>query len=156
MGIAGGIAKELKTLDIVIGNEVKYHDFAPESLLRKYYPFTSVFACDERLIRTAQKVCEKTLTSEKYYTGVIASGDCFVEAGETKRRIERELGGKCCEMEGGAIGHVCYLNSVPFLVLRSISDLADENAEMSYSEFEQKAALQANRIVKGIAETVDL
>ena len=149
MGIAGGIARELKTLDVVVGSEVFYHDFTPDRLLENYHPFTRMFKCDEKLIEAAKKVCEATPTVEHYFVDKIATGDCFVESAETKAKI-LELGGRCCEMEGAAIGHVAYLNGVAFLIIRSISDLADEDAEISYEEFERKAAQQANRIVAGI------
>jgi adenosylhomocysteine nucleosidase len=149
MGIAGGIAKELKTLDVVIGSEVLYHDFTPDSLLDKYYPFTHAFRCDDGLISMAKSVCEALPVVKNYYVGRIASGDCFVEASETKEHILK-AGGCCCEMEGAAIGHVAHLNGVPFLIIRTISDLADESAGMSYDEFERKAAEQSNRVVSGI------
>ncbi|MFT9055033.1 MAG: 5'-methylthioadenosine/adenosylhomocysteine nucleosidase [Ethanoligenens sp.] len=154
MGIAGGIAKDLHTLDVVIGDEVFYHDFNPASLLQKYYPFHEQFTCDKRLIEIAQSVCEATPEVEHFRVGHIASGDCFVEAGETKSRIREELGGVCCEMEGAAIGHVCFLNEVPFLIVRTISDLADEAAPMAYAEFEKKASIQSNHVVEGILNAI--
>lgn len=149
MGIAGGIAEGLHTLDVVIGSEVLYHDFTPAELLEKYYPFTGRFRCDERLTRIAGEVCASCPEVEHYRLGRVASGDCFVEGEEVRGRI-RELGGACCEMEGAAIGHVCHMSGVPFLIIRTISDLADEGAKMSYEEFEQKASRQSNRIVEGI------
>lgn len=149
MGIAGGIFKDLKTLDVVIGSEVLYHDFNPSSLLDKYYPFTHSFKCDKGLIETAKKVCDSLAVVENYYVGSVASGDCFVESSETKDRI-RDLGAYCCEMEGAAIGHAAHLNDIPFLIIRTISDLADEGAAMSYEDFEKKASEQSNRVVSGI------
>jgi 5''-methylthioadenosine/S-adenosylhomocysteine nucleosidase len=153
MGIAGGISKELKALDVVIGRAVVYHDFTPDSLLDKYYPFSRIFNCDESLVQTAERVCESLEVVKRYSVGVIASGDCFVEKSETKAHI-LELGGSCCEMEGAAIGHVARLNGVPFIVIRTISDLADENAEMSYEEFERKASEQSNLVVSGILKAI--
>jgi adenosylhomocysteine nucleosidase len=149
MGIAGGIDRQLKTLDVVIGTEVFYHDFTPPDLLDRYYPFTGLFKCDDRLVALGEKACAACPEVVNYHKGRVASGDCFVEAQATKDRIMAAKG-VCCEMEGAAIGHVCYNNGVPFLILRSISDFADEGAQISYEEFEQKAALQANRIVEGI------
>jgi adenosylhomocysteine nucleosidase len=149
MGIAGGISPTIGQLDVVIASEVIYHDFSPAELLIKYYPFTRSFKCDEKLIAIAAKVCEDCTEVKKSITGIVASGDCFVEDSATKERIA-SLGGLCCEMEGAAVGHVCHNNSMPFIIIRSISDLADESAQMSYEEFEKLAALQANRIVEGI------
>jgi adenosylhomocysteine nucleosidase len=152
MGIAGGISKELKTLDVVIGSEVLYHDFTPDTLLDKYYPFNRTFKCDEKLIAAANAVCEASPVVKNHLVGRIASGDCFVEASETKAHI-RDIGGCCCEMEGAAIGHVAFLNKVPFIIIRTISDLADEDAGMSYEEFERKASEQSNRVVIGILKS---
>lgn len=150
MGIAGGISPKLHTLDIVIGSEVLYHDFTPPELLKKYYPFSQTFPCDQKLIAYAEQACRDCPETEHYLLGKIASGDCFVEDSALKARIRDELSGICCEMEGSAIGHTAFINGVPFIIIRSISDLADDNAQMSYDEFEKKAALQANRIVMGI------
>ncbi len=155
MGIAGGIAHYLKTLDVVIGRDVVYHDFSPDSLLDKYFPFTRVYKGDERLIKIAEKICDASSEVKNYFVGCIASGDCFVEKSETKAHIQK-LGGLCCEMEGAAIGHVSFINGIPFLIVRSISDLADEGASMSYEDFEQKAALQSNLIVSGILQHFQL
>lgn len=152
MGIAGGIAKNLKTLDVVIGSEVLYHDYSPDEMLEKYYPFTRTFKCSEKLIKAAQKVCEALPVVENFYIGRIASGDCFVESQATKERI-RGLDACCCEMEGAAIGHVAYLNNVPFVIIRTISDLADDDASMSYDEFSGKASEQSNRVVSGIIKS---
>lgn len=153
MGIAGGIAKYLKTLDVVIGSEIVYHDFIPGNLLDKYYPNTHVFKCNDKLIKTAEDVCKASDIVENFYVGCIASGDCFVEKSETKEYIS-SLGGICCEMEGAAIGHVAHLNKVPFIIIRTISDLADEDAPIKYDEFERRAAEQSNRIVSGILKSM--
>lgn len=149
MGIAGGIAAGIGQLDIVIASEVFYHDFSPADLLSRYFPFAQLFACDNKLVILASKVCDNSENIKNHFIGKVASGDCFVETTETKEKIAA-LGGICCEMEGAAIGHVCHINGIPFLVVRSISDLADEGAKMSYDEFEKIAARQANRIVEGI------
>ena len=149
MGIAGGIDKSLHTLDVVLGDEVFYHDFHPAELFPKYFPFTGSFHADEKLLETACRVCAGIPQVQRCLVGHIASGDCFVEANETKDAI-RALGGVCCEMEGAAIGHVCHINAVPFLIVRTISDLADGDAGMTYAEFEQKASVQANLVVEGM------
>lgn len=152
MGIAGGISKNLKTLDVVIGGEVFYHDYNPDSLLDKYYPFTRKFKGSDKLIEKAKAVCSSLDCVKNYYVGSIASGDCFVDSKETKDKIA-SIGGECCEMEGAAIGHVAHLNDVPFVIIRTISDLADEAAPMSYDEFEKIAAEQSNLVVSAIIKS---
>lgn len=153
MGIAGGISKDLKTLDVVIGKDVFYHDFNPDNLLEKYYPFTKKFACDEKLIEASKEICKNLDCVKNYYVESIASGDCFVESNETKEKIA-SLGACCCEMEGAAIAHVAHLNKVPFIIIRTISDLADDSAQISYDEFEKKAAEQSNKVVSELIKTV--
>lgn len=152
MGIAGGLRDGLRTLDVVIGRETAYHDFSPADVLERYFPFASTFACDDGLIRTAQEVCA-AMADVRACTGRVLSGDQFVGSAAERERI-RALGGDCCEMEGAAVGHACHAAGVPFLILRTISDMADDDADMSYEEFEQKAARQANRIVAGILQKI--
>lgn len=149
MGIAGAIDEKLRTLDVVIGSELFYHDFSPRELLDKYYPNAQFYKCDDKLMELAEKTCASYPGGIHAVRGRIATGDCFVETAQAREKI-RAAGGICCEMEGAAIGHVCYSNRVPFLILRSISDLADEDAQMTYDEFERRAAIQSNRIVEGI------
>ena len=79
--------------------------------------------------------------------GGIATGDRFVCTKKDKEDIANAFGCIACEMEGGAIAHVCYLNSVPCAIIRSISDGADEEADMSYTEFASRAA---DTSVKGL------
>jgi adenosylhomocysteine nucleosidase len=154
MGIAGAISKDLNTLDVVIGSDVVYHDFFPADLLDRYHPFEHSFKCDKKLMEIAELSCKNLLEPYQFRLGRVASGDCFVEENATKTYIRDKLEAVCCEMEGCAVGHACFLNGVPFLILRSISDLADEGAQMTYSEFEQKAALQANNIVIGMLDKI--
>lgn len=152
MGIAGGISKDLKTLDVIIGKDIFYHDYNPDNLLEKYYPFTRKFACDQKLIDAAKKICADLECVTNYYVEDIASGDCFVESNETKNKISA-LGATCCEMEGAAIAHVAYANKVPFIIIRTISDLADDSAQISYDEFEKKAAEQSNKVVSALIKS---
>lgn len=145
MGIAGGISPQLKTLDVVIGKDVFYHDFEAQ-FLDHYTPFRSRFSCDPELTRAAQAACGGLSDVERYSVGDIATGDILVESAQLKARIG-ETGAVCCEMEGAAVAQAAARNSVPFLVVRTISDLADEAAGLTYAEFELRAAEQSNRIV---------
>lgn len=82
-----------------------------------------------------------------YHIGRIISGESFIEDSETKRNLIENYSAHCVEMEGSAIEHVCYLNKVPFVVIRTISDNADDNATISYREFEKIAANRSAEIV---------
>ena len=72
--------------------------------------------------------------------GTIASGDQFIASSEKKDYIKKNFNAIACEMEGAAIGHVCYVNNVPFAVVRAISDSADDSSGMDYGEFLMLAA----------------
>ena len=154
VGIAGGLDRNLSVLDMVIAEETVYHDFHPLSLLEEENNLgTYIFKCDKKLVELAEKACESMRSAGKiknYTKGRILSGDCFVESDEVSRRLRDEMGGSCVEMEGASISQTCILNGVPFLVLRSISDFADNNAEMSYDSFAIAASEQAGETLSQI------
>ena len=81
---------------------------------------------------------------------MIASGDQFVASGERKDFITSEFGAIACEMEGAAIGQVCYMNKVPFCVLRAISDSADGSSHMDYPQFVKIAAEQSVNLMRRV------
>lgn len=81
--------------------------------------------------------------------GVIASGDQFIASAEAKKRIVDRFGARVCEMEGAAIAQVCYINSVPFAIVRAVSDCADGSSHMAYEEFLPNAAATAARLIEG-------
>lgn len=158
IGIAGGLDRSLSVLDMVVAKDTLYHDFYPLSLLEEDTSIEkSVFDCDKNLVSLAQKACEKLVLDgkiKKFVTGRILSGDCFVEDDEKSRYLRQELGGSCVEMEGAAISQTCIVNKIPFVVVRSISDFADNNAGMSYDDFANSASTQAGlvliEIIKGL------
>lgn len=149
MGIAGAVSKALKALDVVIGDEIHYHDFAPVHLLQSCYPYANVFKSDSKLLAAAKQL-GNTPIEGKAVIGHLATGDKFIETDEEKAAIEAQTGAIACEMEGAAIAQTAFIAHVPFLAVRSISDLADKGAWASYKEFERKAALQANKIVEAL------
>lgn len=151
VGIAGGLDRTLEVLDVVIARETMYHDFYPLSLLEEEaQPGTSIFECDGRLVALAEEACAKLAAEgriNKFVKGRVLSGDCFVESDEKSRYLRTELNGSCVEMEGASISHTCLLNGIPFLVIRSISDFADNGAEMSYDTFAVRASEQAGAVL---------
>lgn len=90
---------------------------------------------------------------ERIHRGTVATGDTFIASGEMKQRLNRDFGAICGEMEGGAIGHVCAANNIPFAVLRSISDGGDENALMDYPTFKKIAAEMSTAIMVKFIKT---
>lgn len=152
-GVAGSVSKSLGICDIAISKNLTYHDFHPLELLDKYVPNTSVFSADERLVKYACNACEKLASTNdgfKYQTGTIVSGDIFVEDSKYVKQLGDKFDALCTEMEGAAVAHVCVLNKKPFVVIRAISDNADENADISFEKMVQIAANRASFVAKEI------
>ena len=141
-GVAGSLSPDVKFFDIVIGDELVYHDMQ-EIVLEQYGPLEKVYYADKKLVETARKVME----NESVHVGRIATGDWFVSSAADKADIVNRTHALCTEMEGCAVAHTAYLNEIPFLVMRAISDMADDSAEVDYEEFQFKAADRAVEIV---------
>ncbi len=92
-------------------------------------------------------------SGERIHRGTVASGDTFIGNAQQKKNIANDFGAICGEMEGGAIGHVCSANNIPFAVLRSISDGGDENAAIDYPTFKKIAADMSATIITKLIET---
>jgi adenosylhomocysteine nucleosidase len=142
-GVAGCVSRDLGVCDIAVSTELTYHDFTPIDVLDKYAPGTSVFKADEKLMSLATEACGK-LSNIKYGTGMIVTGDQFVEDSNVVSRLRNDYNALCTEMEGAAVAHVCVLNKVPFVVIRAMSDNADESADMSFNEMAGIAAKNAS------------
>jgi len=146
-GIAGGLHTEVKVCDLIISKDVTYHDVCKKQMV-KHFPFQEYFEGDQRLIEAALQACEQLETDGlNYHLGRIVTGEAFVSDNDLKQRIIADYDPHCVEMEGGAIGHVAYINQVPFVVIRCISDHADHEANLSYDVFEKIAAKHSARIV---------
>ena len=142
-GVAGCTCRHLGVCDVVISSTLTYHDFNPINVLDKYAPNTSVFNADEKLVCLASEACKRIDDSSfKFDTGMIVTGDQFIEDSRVVERLRNDYNAFCTEMEGAAVAHVCVLNKVPFVVIRAMSDNADESADMS---FEEMAAIAAKR-----------
>ena len=111
------------------------------------------FAADEKLIAMAQHAAEQT--GSHVYIGRIASGDQFVADPALKDRIIQRTQALCTEMEGAAIAQTAYRNGVPFVILRCISDKADNSAEMDYPSFEKMAAHRCAQVASSLAAKID-
>lgn len=142
-GIAGSLKAEINIGDIVLSSDALQHDVdvtafghAPGKIPRMD---TYAFPGDPDLIALAQEACKKVNPHLHTFLGRIVSGDQFISDKAVKTRIAETFGGYCTEMEGAAIAQAAYLNNVPFLIVRSISDKADDSASMDYDTFEAMA-----------------
>lgn len=151
-GIAGSLNNDINIGDIVLSNDALQHDMDATafgyglSVIPRME--TSVFEGDKELIKLAKEACEKNVEGIKVYTGRIVSGDQFVSDKEKKKWLVDKFNGDCTEMEGAAIAHTAHLNNVPFLIIRAISDKADDSANMDYPEFEAMAIKNSVIILK--------
>jgi adenosylhomocysteine nucleosidase len=144
LGIAGAMDKRLGVMDVVLSTDAVMHDADP--IMEKFYPFRLTFSADEKLLSAAEAACAR-MPDVHAFTGRVATGDCFVSAGPRRERIICDFSPLCVEMEGAAVAQACYMNGVPFLIIRTISDNADEEAAISYEEFKDGAAAQSAKIV---------
>jgi len=140
-GIAGATGKGLKIYDFVVSTETVYHDF--DTVFFGYKPgqvpgMPETFKADEKLVETALSAFAKSDLPKEHtiVKGLVASGDQFIAGGERKDYIVNTFNPMCVEMEGCSIAHTCYVNNIPFVVLRCMSDCADDNVQVSYSENE--------------------
>ena len=157
-GIAGSLNADINIGDVVISTDVVHHDM---DAVNFGYPLGQIpqmdvfsFQADEKLAEKARKVCEKVNPEIKVFRGRIVSGDQFIADKAVKKRIEQTFHGFCTEMEGAAIAQAAYLNRIPFVIIRAISDKADDSATMDYPTFEKKAVEHSVRLVEGLMEAL--
>lgn len=143
-GIAGSLNKEINIGDIVLATDVVHHDMDaqgfgyPKGQIPQMQEFS--FPADAELRSLAEKICNEVNPEVQVFQGRIVSGDQFISDKKVKDEIVHNFGGFAVEMEGAAIGQAAYLNGIPFLIIRAISDKADGSATMDYPEFEAAAA----------------
>ena len=137
IGVAGGISKSLKVGDIVIGEKLVQHDFDITAFNhdKGYIPEIGVYIqTDDYLFRLANNVL-KSDDKINIVSGVISSGDIFCTEIKMGQKINSKFNALCVEMEGASVAQICYLNHIPFLVLRSISDTPNNDNVITYEEF---------------------
>ena len=153
-GIAGSLCAELDIGDLVISQDAMYHDF---DCCAFGYPVGKVpgtdvvaFPADDTMIGMAYGAAE-SVNPGHTKVGRVASGDQFVASPERKDKIIRDTKALCTEMEGAAIAQTAYRNGIPFVILRAISDKADNSAEMDYPTFEKIAAHRCAKVTMALA-----
>lgn len=151
-GVAGSLCNDINIGDIVVSNESLQHDMDVTAL--GYQPGVipqlaeSTFPADERMVKLAVEVCKEVNPDISVYTGRVVSGDQFISSAEQKAHLIDVFKGSCAEMEGAAIAQASYLNQLPYVVIRAISDKADGSAQMDYPTFEREAAAHSARLVE--------
>jgi adenosylhomocysteine nucleosidase len=151
-GVAGSLNASLNIGDILVSSKALYHDVdatifgyqlgeIPQLGIRE-------FPANEDLQNLAIRVCKEVNPDIHVQTGRVVSGDQFISSKEVKQRLITDFQGDCTEMEGAAIAHAAYLNHTPFVIIRAISDKADDSATMDYPTFEREAAKHSARLVE--------
>jgi adenosylhomocysteine nucleosidase len=132
-GVAGGLDERLSICDAVVADFVVEHDMDTTPLGDPPGLLSGINIVDIPCDKAIGDALEKSLEGTKYIRGKIASGDVFVAEDAKKDYIKKTFGAVACEMEGAAIGHVCFINNVPFGVLRTISDGGDGMDYMTFA-----------------------
>ncbi len=151
-GIAGSLKADIDIADVVISEDALHHDMDAVGF---GYPKGQIprmdvlsFKADKYLIEMAVKACRTAVPELGVHIGRVVSGDQFVSDKDKKAMITDTFHGFCTEMEGAAIEQVAYLNRLPYVVIRTISDKADDSATMDYPAFEKKAIENSVKIIK--------
>lgn len=155
-GIAGSLKAEINIGDIVVSTDALQHDVDavifgyPKGQIPRMD--TLSFPADEKMIQIAVETCKKVNPEIDVHTGRVVSGDQFISDRQVKNSIIENFGGVCTEMEGAAIAQAAYLNKVPYVVLRAISDKADDSAKEDYPAFEKKAIEHCVKLVENMVK----
>ncbi|MBQ1902437.1 MAG: 5'-methylthioadenosine/adenosylhomocysteine nucleosidase [Lachnospiraceae bacterium] len=168
-GIAGSLDASIDIGDVVVSEDAVYHDV---DVTVFGYPVgqqagldVRTFPADRDLIEAIKKASE-TITHEvtkngetvadqiHLHFGRVCSGDQFIGDDAKKSWIKSTFDGLCTEMEGTSIAHACYLNHIPYVIIRAISDKADGSAEMNYPEFEKRAAEDCANITEQVLKVI--
>lgn len=157
-GIAGSLNAKIDIGDIVLSTDALQHDvnacgFGYELGVIPRMP-VSTFKADDKLINLAKTACEKVNPDVHVFTGRVVSGDQFISDKEKKDWLTNKFAGYCTEMEGAAIAQAAYLNQIPFLIVRAISDKADDSATVDYPTFEAKAIEHSVKLILEVAKNI--
>lgn len=156
-GIAGSLCGDLDIGDLLVSRDAMYHDFDCVHFGYEYGKVpgmdTVAFPADETMVELAYAAAE-AVNPGHTKIGRVASGDQFVAEKAVKEKIIAVTGGLCTEMEGAAIAQTAYRNHLPFVILRAISDKADNSAEMDYPTFERIAAHRCAQVTQNLAKAL--
>ena len=155
-GVAGSLDADINIGDIVISTDAVQHDMDvsmlgdPVGQIPRMDTFS--FPADEKLVKLAVEVNKEVNPDIQTFTGRVLSGDQFISGKEKKEYLVKTFDGKCAEMEGAAMAQTAYLNKVSYVIIRAISDKADNSATMDYPEFVKMAITHYVGLVKGLVE----
>lgn len=158
-GVAGSLNAALDIGDILVSKDVLHHDV--DATIFGYAPGEvpqlgiREFPADPQMIELASEACREVNPDINVLTGRVVSGDQFISSKEVKQRLIETFRGDCAEMEGASIAHAAYLNQIPFIIIRAISDKADDSAEMDYPTFERAAAKNCAKLTACLVQKLN-
>ena len=142
---------ELMLGDIVISSDALQHDFDVTGLGYKKSVIpgmeTSVFTADTELVEMAKEACEIVNPEIQCFVGRVVTGDQFISDNGTKAALVKDYDGYCADMEGASMAQVATLNKIPFVIIRAISDKADNSAPVAYETFEEQAIVHTVKLL---------
>lgn len=159
IGSAGALTNELNVEDIVIGKELVQHDFdvtgAGNYELGEICRVGKFFKSDERLV----ELCNQTINEfkDRHFNiklGIIATGDWFAHIPEKSKQIQTEFNADCIEMEGASVAQVCFLDKIPFLVIRGISDTPNGNNKIDFHTYLEIVSKRVSEILKNLISKI--
>ena len=150
-GIAGSLKNEINIGDIVVSTDLIQHDVDARGFGYKLGEIprmnTVEFKADEELINLAVEMNKKVNPDINTFSGRVLSGDQFISDNKTRKMLIEQFGGYCAEMEGAAMAQVATLNNIPFVIIRAISDKADDSAPVAYETFEEQAIIHTVKLL---------
>lgn len=153
-GIAGSLQAKINIGDLVLSTDAVHHDVEATGF---GYPVGQIpqmevfsFRADEKLRELAKVCCAEVNPDIDVHEGRVLTGDQFISDKKKKEWLVNTFGGCCTEMEGAAIAQAAYLNQIPFLIVRAISDKADDSASMDYEEFERQAVIHSVNLTRAL------
>jgi adenosylhomocysteine nucleosidase len=157
-GVAGSLDARINIEDIVLSTDACFHDVDATIFGYKKGEVPQLgrleFPADKWLIDKAEEAVKAAAPEINVWRGRVCSGDQFIASDEVKKAIKEEFGGLCTEMEGAAIAQASYLNNIPYVIIRAISDKADGSDVMDYPEFEKKAAQNCAALVEFLIKNI--
>ncbi|MCR4901879.1 MAG: 5'-methylthioadenosine/adenosylhomocysteine nucleosidase [Butyrivibrio sp.] len=157
-GVAGSLDARINIGDIVLSTDACFHDVDATIFGYKKGEIPQLgqlsFEADKNLIEKAEAAVKAAAPDISVFKGRVCSGDQFIASDEIKKAIKTEFDGMCTEMEGAAIAQASFLNNIPYIIIRAISDKADGSDVVDYPVFEQKAAKDCAALVEYLIKNI--
>lgn len=154
-GAAGGMNSKLKIFDTVISVEVAYHDVAAD-VLTEFHPWmeTIYFKADKNLLAMSKEAVNKLKMNDSVFWGRMVTGEAFI-ADEDRQKINNEYEPLTVDMETASIAHVCFVNNIPFIAIRCITDTAAHSGIENFEENCERASIIARDVTAALLEEME-